>query len=358
MTALCLTTNPGLESVVAAEWLERAQAAGCPPATPECRPLGIDGQVAIASEAPTHPLAALAGQMRTIYHVMRHCHQFELPATEPLAAIRQQLLQLTIPEMQAAERFRVTTQRSGDHAFSSMDVQREAGAALVERYGKTVDLEHYDTEIRVDAFDRVCLVSVQLTRSPLDRRHPQLYAPRVARKTVVAHAMLRLSGLAAPQGRLLDPCCGSGTLLLEAAQLMPAWRCYGSDRDARCIAGARQNLEAAGVAERCPLQQLDARDLARHFPPQGFEAIVTNPPWGIRLGRKIDLVGFYRKLLTGAWTVLVPGGRLTLLVGRKRAAFNRLLDQLGLFEVRHARAIETNDVHPMLFVLERRDRAG
>ena len=52
------------------------------------------------------------------------------------------------PEYERGGSFRVTTRRHGEHPFSSMDVQRRADAALVERYGAPVDLTGFDLEVR------------------------------------------------------------------------------------------------------------------------------------------------------------------------------------------------------------------
>jgi len=220
-----------------------------------------------------------------------------------------------------------------------------------------VSLAEFELEVRVDVQDRDCRVRLQLTRDGLDRRFRRVYQPRVTLKATVAYALLRLARLeAVPAGapaRLLDPFCGSGTILIEAARLFPGMEILGGDRDPAAVEGARRNAEAAGFGGRIGVQPMDARDLAALFPPAHFGAIVTDPPFGVRVGQSIDFAGLYRGLVAGAHRVLAPNGRMALLVGRRRRLFTRALFEHAGFRIRHARNIETSGVYPMLFVLER-----
>jgi putative N6-adenine-specific DNA methylase/tRNA (guanine6-N2)-methyltransferase len=266
--------------------------------------------------------------------------------------------------MRGAPGFRVTCHRSGEHPFGSMDVQRVAGAVLQARYGTPVDLESYRIDVRIDLLGPSCQVCLQLTREGLDRRFRRVYQPRITLKTPVAYAMLRLArigGEAAPAGaagRLLDPFCGSGTILIEAARLFPGLDIVGVDRNPAAVEGARRNVEAAGLSGRIEVRLMDARDISSFYPAGHFRAIVTDPPYGVRLGRAIDYSALYRRLLGEAGRVLAPAGRLVLLVGKRRRPFTRAVFEHGGLSIRHARNVETSGVYPMLFVLEKMGPEG
>jgi putative N6-adenine-specific DNA methylase len=130
---------------------------------------------------------------------------------------------------------------------------------------------------------------------------------------------------------LLDPMCGTGTLLIEAAlmaldippghargfgfeRLQPhdsrVWQktreralsrrrepenlsLYGRDRYGEELAKARRNLEAAGLAERVELKQADLLE-TRSPAPAGV--LVANPPYGKRIDAEGSLPEFYPKL--------------------------------------------------------------
>lgn len=89
---------------------------------------------------------------------------------------------------------------------------------------------------------------------------------RGALRPVVAAAMVRLAG--ATPGRLLDPCCGSGTILREA--LATGWEAVGSDIDPDAVSIARDNTPRARV-DRADVLQLPHEDAS-------FDAVVSNLP--------------------------------------------------------------------------------
>jgi len=186
---------------------------------------------------------------------------------------------------------------------------------------------------------------------------------------------------------LVDPLCGSGTLLLEAAAAalghapgllfgsdgMPRPRRFdferwpdfeadlwhqeveaalahlkpnladgrplaavvGRERDPVVLEQARANAMAAGLADRVQFQQGDFRDFV---PPPGPGLVVCNPPYGARLGADDDLEALYADLgrllkeRCGGWTLwLLSGnpalsGALRLKASRRIAVSNGGLD--------------------------------
>jgi len=351
---LLFTTNPGLEDIVASELKHRVRAAGLPAGKAILRPFGYGGHVLVRFDelAPETTAAALA--MRSVHHVIRPLYTFPLPGPGPdsLEVIAGQLAGRGVDDLEGAATFRVTTKRSGEHGFTSLDVQRAAGAALVQRHGVAVDLTSFDIEVRVDVFKQTCLVGLQLTGAPLSHRHERRYGPRAALKANVAYALVHMAGLFGRPGPLLDPFCGSGTILLEAAQVHGALALEGSDIDPEAVAGTRVNLTAAGLAHRVQLRCCDARHLDAHYPAGHFGAIVTNPPFGIRLGRHLDFRALYRQFLEQAAGALRPGGRLVL-IAWKRGVVDRVNREQGLFAQRHVRVVETGGIYPRAYVFDR-----
>ncbi len=146
----------------------------------------------------------------------------------------------------------------------------------------------------------------------------------------LAAGILKLSGWQVGQP-LLDPMCGSGTFLLEAAMLAldiapghkrtfafenlnnfePAiWqklknqaaarvkavsfqKIYGSDVDLRAVRIAKRNLEEAGLLAAVQLSQFDIVDVPA---PDGQGVLVANPPYGVRIGEGDELALLYPKI--------------------------------------------------------------
>ncbi|MFP4638711.1 MAG: methyltransferase domain-containing protein [Spirochaetaceae bacterium] len=363
---LRFTSVPGLEDVCETELRERlhidgprSRHDGFEVTGLDLRPQGLDGHVLLYVTGPDAEaeLRTVVFGLRSCFHVIRHVALLPMDPVDPLGALDAALRRLDIGEMRDAVRFRVTSQRSGEHTFRSMEAQRAAGAALLESYGAMVDLEEYDTEVRVDAVQDKWLIGVQWTREALDKRYPWVYRPRVTLRTTVAYGLLRMAGLAGshPDGlTLLDPFCGSGTVLVEAARAFPRLRCLGADREPEAVAGTRANARAVGVADQVDVREADARDLEVTYPLRSVDYVVTNPPYGIRLGRTTDYRDLYRKFLRGAASVVKPKGRVVVLVGKRRHAFNQVIRETTEFSIVTVRVIEMGGVYPAVFVLRRR----
>jgi putative N6-adenine-specific DNA methylase len=196
----------------------------------------------------------------------------------------------------------------------------------------------------------------------------------------LAAGILRVAGWK-PGVPLFDPMCGSGTILIEAAQMVQgippgarrrfafekfrnfdakAWQemrtsikpnplpaeptIFGSDISGDMVAMTRHNLRAAGIVFDVPLKQIEAQQVQAPTEQPGL--LVTNPPYGERIGVRGDstipqdemAVGFYQQLSTtlkqrfAGWTVFlftadlgVPK-MLRLKEARKTPFFNGALE--------------------------------
>jgi putative N6-adenine-specific DNA methylase len=173
-----------------------------------------------------------------------------------------------------------------------------------------------------------CTLAIDTSGEPLHKRGYKAAVGRAPMRETMASLFLRQCGFAGTEP-VVDPMCGSGTFVIEAAEIAArlnpgrarrfafeqlatfdsvAWqrmrkvesrrtppaRFYGSDRDSGAIAMAQANAERAGVAELVELRQGPVSDLAA---PEGQPGLViVNPPYGGRIGDTKNLLSLYRAL--------------------------------------------------------------
>ena len=202
----------------------------------------------------------------------------------------------------------------------------------------SVERNQPDLRINVHLHRRRATVALDLSGESLHRRGYRLKAGAAPMKENLAAAVLIRAGWPdATLDSLLDPMCGSGTLLIEgalmAADIAPGllrqtfgfsrwlghdsrlWqqqleearqrrsaglngvsaRFYGFDADADVLTRAAENARRAGVSELIRFAQRPLEKLQR---PQGSEKglLITNPPYGERLGDTPSLMFLYRTL--------------------------------------------------------------
>jgi putative N6-adenine-specific DNA methylase len=193
-------------------------------------------------------------------------------------------------------------------------------------------------QVQVRLAEDVCTLSIDAGGAPLHRRGYRQATGKAPLREDLARALLLLSGWdrATP---LVDPFCGSGTILIEAdllARRLPpgagrafaferapgfdaarwqaartaalaaaapperAPRLLGSDRDPGAIAAAQGNAARAGAGHIELVQAPLGGAPAFAAPPGPAGALVTNPPWGQRTGRDRTLLALYQSLGTRA----------------------------------------------------------
>jgi 23S rRNA G2445 N2-methylase RlmL len=164
-----------------------------------------------------------------------------------------------------------------------------------------------DISIRVFIEHDRAYLGMRLGPAPLHDRAYRIEHRRGALKPSVAAAMLQLS-TPQPGMRLLDPCCGTGTIAIEAARI--GMTTLGIDRDDRALALARRQADAAGVA----VDWVHAN--AERLPLAGatVDRVVTNLPWGRQTSANRDIAEFTARCVHEVLRALTPGGCAALLV--------------------------------------------
>lgn len=171
----------------------------------------------------------------------------------------------------------------------------------------------------------LCTVSVDTSGDLLHKRGYKESVNKAPMRETMAALFLRQCGYDGSEP-VFDPMCGSGTFVIEAAEIAarlnpgrsrhfafekftnfdsaawqkmrevksartPSARFYGSDRDAGAIKMSRENAERAGVAAYTDFKQCAISDVVAPDGPPGL--VIVNPPYGARIGDKKKLFPLY-----------------------------------------------------------------
>ncbi|MFL7792298.1 MAG: methyltransferase domain-containing protein [Anaerolineae bacterium] len=204
--------------------------------------------------------------------------------------------------------FSITANFVGRRNYNTDEIKQACAEsfAVASRWRYTPDDAEADLNVRVFIEHDTAFVGVRLAARPLHRRpYKRAHVPG-SLKPPVAAAMLARAEVG-PGMRLLDPCCGAGTILIEAAQIGAVAR--GGDYDPDAVSAAQINASAANAT--VDIQDWDARVL----PLEGgvFERVVTNLPWGREVQVDAALEAFYNRVCVEMRRVLAPGGRIAVL---------------------------------------------
>ena len=241
-----------------------------------------------------------------------------------------------------------TTSRSTlrDTRWIALRVKDGIVDAQRERYGRraSVARERPDLALRVRVRDDRATLLLDTSGEPLDRRGYRVETTAAPVREQLAAAAILASGWRGG-GPVVDPMCGSGTLLAEAGALAlglppnrlrsewaferlpgferalfervraealpcpgPDVRLHGIDRDPAAVAAAARNLAAAGLTEHATLRVGDA---FASEPPPGPGLLAVNPPYGERLEEAADQwrrLGDLLKQRYRGWRAVVLAG--------------------------------------------------
>lgn len=207
-----------------------------------------------------------------------------------------------------------------DQRFVAMKTKDAIADQFRKKFNERPSVAHGDEatmRVVVRIVRTMASVAIDLTGDSLSHRGYRSQSGEAPLRENIASALLRYSGWQ-PEIPLVDPFCGSGTILIEAAlsalNLGPTIRprnflyqklmnykpvefsapklaslsfplqLFGFDEDERVLQKARTNAQAAGVAKHIRFEKCAVKDLKCPTKTPGI--IVTNPPYGERIGSK------------------------------------------------------------------------
>ena len=307
-----MAAPPGLEAVVAAEAAARGFA----------DPQAVPGGVTVQGGWPDVWRANL--EMRGAGRVLARIGAFRAMHLAQLDKRARKFPWGDVLRADVPLRVEVTTHKS--RIYHAGAATQRIERALVESFGAVIAPEA-TLILKVRIADDMCSFSVDTSGAALHIRNHKEWVGKAPMRENMAALFLRQIGFDGSQ-TLVDPMCGSGTFVIEAAEIAAgmqagrsrqfafadlasfdtaAWaamqrdvavagpvRFYGYDRDDGAIRGATANAARAGVGAAVAFGRQAVMDL---MPPEGPPGIVmVNPPYGSRIGQRKLLFSLYGAL--------------------------------------------------------------
>ncbi|MCR9088097.1 MAG: class I SAM-dependent RNA methyltransferase [Rhodobacteraceae bacterium] len=210
---------------------------------------------------------------------------------------------------------------------------QRVGRAIAETTGAPVSdpaSESATLRVLVRIDDDLCTISIDSSGAALHQRGLKQGMGKAPLRETLAAPFLRQCGFDGAEP-VADPMCGSGTFVIEAAEIATGlapgrarrfafeqlawidatrwsalrdaasttarasrWHGYGADRDDGAIRMARENAERAGVAD---MLSFERQAISAFAPPEGPPGLVmVNPPYGARIGNRKLLFALYGSL--------------------------------------------------------------
>ncbi len=274
--------------------------------------------------------------------------------------------------------FAVRSLRVGEHDFTSIDVARVAGQAIIDSYMESygerlkVNLNEPDVIIRVDVVNNEFFVGIDTTGDDaLHKRWWRVYNHPAHLNSTIACAMIKLAEW--DKGKsLIDPMCGSGTIPIEAALIgrniptgknrefayfkligreIPNYEenndvmeLYGVEKFKKHVIGAIKNAENAGVLDTIEFKVGDATKLNGVY-----DCIVTNPPYGLRIASKKMIRELYIKFLKSAKDCIHDKSKIVIITAEDKLL--RTAAEISKLNINHERFVKYGGLNTRVFVL-------
>ena len=208
--------------------------------------------------------------------------------------------------------FSITANFVGKRNYSVPEIKQVVAQGVRSAYP---DWQYVDDDRNADLnlrlfieHDRV-LVGLRIGAHSLHRRpYKQQHLPG-SLKPPVAAAMIQMAGLQ-PGQIMIDPFCGAGTIIIEAA--LQGIVAAGGDIAADAVKTAYADIPID--ASHTTLFQWDAQRLP--FAAASVNAVISNLPWGKQVSSAADLPALYRASFAEMRRVVKPGGSIVLLTNQ------------------------------------------
>ncbi len=205
----------------------------------------------------------------------------------------------------------------------------------------------YEVELRVEGSIKSCRLYAKLFTRKDKRFSYRAESIPASMDPSVAASVLRLAqDYLIVNARVIDPCCGSGTFLIERGLLSPCASLTGVDIAHKAIEVARRNTALSGVDAKYTVN-----DILRFVCHRPYDELICNLPFGNRVGTHSSCEALYRGLIARL-PELVRHGGIAILYTMEFTLLKRIIrENEGRITLLSQHRTEAGGLTPEIFIL-------
>lgn len=205
----------------------------------------------------------------------------------------------------------------------------------------------YEVELRIVEKNNLCSVFIKLYTLKDNRfSYREKDVPASINPVTAAIVMKSIAKWLKPNAKVIDPFCGSGTMLIERAKVKEYRSLTGVDIFNSAITAATTNSKLANVKV-----QLVSRDILEYSPMDPFDEMISNMPFESKAGVRDFSTKLYSEFVNKIPSVIRPGGMAFLYTVEKNLLKENLIGNEYL-EVIDTIKIESGGLTPNVFVIK------
>ena len=210
--------------------------------------------------------------------------------------------------------FVVRCKRKGNHEFHSIEIEKLLGEQIYNKYKKRVDFKNPETIIYVDILNNDCLIGIDQTPVQLTKRDYKVKTTSQTLNSYIAYSLIKFSNWKSNE-TLLDPFCGSGDIVIEAALSTDK-----KTKNVKISALLIPSTKALSIAKvKINIQKAELDWLDTSFKKNSVDKIITSPLIITELNKK-EILPEYKEFFDQVTYILK--GTLTVITTKPEYILN------------------------------------
>ena len=253
---------------------------------------------------------------------------------------------------EAPYRYRIEL-RSDKKAEGDTTAFKKALRDALDAGGKLINSPaDYEMELRIEDSPAGARLYLKLFTVRDERFSYRKQSIPASMNPATAAAVLRFAeDFLTVNARVIDPCCGSGTLLIERGLLSPCDSLTGVDIAHKAIDAARMNADSAALKYGIKQAKFICNDILRFEVKRPYDELICNLPFGNRVGDHSSCEKLYTGLLDKLPKLLRSGGT-AILYTMEFTLLKKLIREKACLELVSQGRTEAGGLTPMIFILK------